>query len=160
MPAVERRRPGRREALGRDDEAVALALQPAADDLLGAARGVEVAAQRIGVGGVEEVDAALGGVVQDRDRCRLVALQAERHRAEAEPRDLQAGTAKTRMFHIRDASHRAAQLAGYYAWLSTVFFRPASIVVHISPARSASASSPLLSWLSTRCVVSPRSVMT
>ena len=88
-------------ALRREDQAVAVAAlaHPATDDLLGAADGLERAAERIDVGGVEEVDAALDGAVEDGERRLLVALIAEGHRAEAERRDLQAGAAERAGVH-------------------------------------------------------------
>ena len=92
-------RPHRADALGGDDELVALALQPVADDLLGAARRVVAAAQRIDVGGVEEVDAAGRRGIEDGVALRHVALQAERHRAEAQPGDAQAGAAEFGVVH-------------------------------------------------------------
>ena len=87
-------------------KSVALAREPAADDLLGAARGGEVAAERIDVGGVEERDARVGGVVEDRARRVLVDLQAEGHRAEADARHLEAGAAEPYVLHVRDVAPR------------------------------------------------------
>src|SRR5208282_6841824 len=101
VAAVERRRPGRDEALGRDDEAVPLAVQPAPQDLLGHPAGRKLPAQRVGIGGVEEVDAALGGPVEDRPRRGLVALESEGNRAQALPGLLEAGLAKSGVFHTR-----------------------------------------------------------
>jgi len=66
----------------------------------GAAYGLEATSEGIDVGGVEKRDARIGGGVQDRDTRRLVALIAERHRSEAEPRHLEAGTAETNMFQM------------------------------------------------------------
>jgi len=86
-------------ALGREDELVALPLQPLADDLLREARGLCPAAQRVDVRRVEECDAAGRGAVEDAERGRLVALQSERHGAEAEPADLQPRPAESRVFH-------------------------------------------------------------
>ena len=45
------------------------------------------AAERVDVGRIDEVDAALEGAIQDGERRRFVALQAEGHRAETERRD-------------------------------------------------------------------------
>jgi len=92
-------RPHPADALGGDDEVVAAALQPAAQDLLGAAGGADVPAEGIDVGRVQEVDAGLGGGVEDGPAVRLVALQAEGHGAQAELRDLQAGAAEPRVLH-------------------------------------------------------------
>ncbi len=89
----------RREALGGDDVVVALALQPLPDDLLGASRGGEVAAERIRIGGVEERDALVGRCVEDGEAAGLVDLEAERHRAEADAGDVEAGAAETYVLH-------------------------------------------------------------
>ena len=86
-------------ALRRDDELVALPAQPPADDLLGAADGVETASERVDVGAVEERDPGVGGGVEDRPRRVLVALEPERHRAETEARDLEAGAAEAYVLH-------------------------------------------------------------
>ena len=77
----------------------AAVLHPAADDLLGTADRVDAAAERIDVSRVEEVDAAFEGAVHDRERCRFIALQAKRHRAEAERRDAQSRAAKLAVSH-------------------------------------------------------------
>ena len=92
-------RSGRPEALRRDDELFAAPVEPAADDLLGPADGGQVAAERIHVGGVEERDAALGGPIHDRDGSRFVALEPERHRAETDARNLEAGAAESNVLH-------------------------------------------------------------
>jgi hypothetical protein len=75
--------------------------QPAPEDLLGPPHGVEAAAHRIDVGGVEEGDPARGGAVEDGHRGGLVALQAEGHGAEADPRDLQSRAAEANVAHPR-----------------------------------------------------------
>ena len=56
---------------------MALADQPIADDFLGAPHRVGAAAERIDVGGVEEVDPALGGGVHDRAADVFLALQTD-----------------------------------------------------------------------------------
>ena len=71
-------------ALGGKDELLAFALQPGADNLLGTARGGTTTAERIHVGGVEEVDPALGRCIEDRVAASLVTLAAEGHGAETE----------------------------------------------------------------------------
>ena len=86
-------------ALGGDHEVVAPAPEPSPQDLLGAAHGVEGAAQRIDVGRVEEGDSPGGRAVEDGDRGGLVALQPEGHRAETEAGDLEAGAAEADMAH-------------------------------------------------------------
>src|SRR3990170_8604814 len=93
-------------ALGGDHEVVAAAPEPPAQNLFGAARGVEGAAQRIDVGGVEEGDPARGRPVEDGDRDRLVALEPERHGTETE-----AGELKTRAGG-GDMAHGTPRVAG------------------------------------------------
>ncbi len=78
------RRPDLVDRLGRDDEVVAPALQPAADDFLGATGDVHAAAERIDVGGIDEGDAGVGRLVEDAARRVLFGLQAEGHRAETQ----------------------------------------------------------------------------
>ena len=107
LPGVERRRPGRDEALGGDDEPVPFPLQPAAEDFLGDPAGTQVPAERVGVRGVDEVDAAFGRAVEDRPRGRFVALQTERHRSQAQPGDLQAGSAESGVIHGRTLPSRS-----------------------------------------------------
>ena len=71
--------------LGGEDDAVALALEGAADQLL-------VGTAAVHVGGVEEGDAELERVVDGRDRFRFAAADVEvghAHAAEAEGRHLQ-----------------------------------------------------------------------
>src|SRR5579864_2343495 len=95
------------DAFGGEDEARALALQPAADDLLGSTCRLTAAAERIDVRGVEEIDAALGSFVEDGSASLLVALKPEGHRAEAEPGHAKAGPAEFRVVHeIRLAPSR------------------------------------------------------
>ena len=80
-------------ALGGQHPAVALLLDGRADDLFGAAVGVDV-------GGVDEVDAALGRMVDDAPRLRLVGGAAEHHGAEAELRHLDAARAEEAVSHL------------------------------------------------------------
>ena len=101
VAGIPRRRSGRGEALGRQDEPVAAALEPTAEDLLGAADVGERRAQRVRVRRVEEGDAGLRRRVEDGHRGRLVALEAERHRAQAQPRDAQPGAPESNVFHGR-----------------------------------------------------------
>jgi hypothetical protein len=96
---VPRAGAGGARALGGHDELVAAAGQPAAQDLLGASDRLRGAAERIDVGGVEEGDAALGRVVENGARRRLVALQPEGHRAQAQARDRQPGAAEPDVAH-------------------------------------------------------------
>ena len=76
--------PGSRCAvhLRRDDEAVALAAQPAADDLFRAANRLERSTDRIHVGDVEEIDPGALRRIHDRTGFVLIGLQPERHRAQ------------------------------------------------------------------------------
>ena len=60
---------------------------------------VRVAAERIHVGGVEERDAALGGPSRIATDVGFVALEPERHRPEADARDLEAGAAESNVLH-------------------------------------------------------------
>ena len=99
VPGVEGRRPGRFEALRGKDETVPSSQQPATEDLLGATLGCKVAAERIGVRGVDEVDAALRSPIEDRDRGGLVALQSEGHRPKTELRHLKAGPSQSGVIH-------------------------------------------------------------
>src|SRR5262249_47717620 len=92
-------RPHGAEALGRDHEVLPPALEPAAENLLGAPDGLEVAAHRVDVRGVEERDAAGRGAIENGNGGLLVALQAERHGAEAEPRDGKPGAPETDVMH-------------------------------------------------------------
>lgn len=58
-----------------------------AHDLLGAPVGVGLDRQRVDLGGVDEVDAALEREVQQRVRLAFGVLRREGHRAEADARD-------------------------------------------------------------------------
>jgi hypothetical protein len=98
-------------ALGGHDDLVTFSLKPAADDLLGAADGVEVAAEGIDVGRVDEVDAGVVGGVEDGHRRRLVTLQAERHRAEAQLRDAKASPPERHVVHGGDLGRLAGIVA-------------------------------------------------
>jgi hypothetical protein len=60
-------------------------VQPAAEDLLGAADGVEIAPDGIHVRGVEERDAARVGAVEDGHRGGLVALVPRQSRETGSP---------------------------------------------------------------------------
>src|SRR3990172_1550448 len=108
-------------ALGGDHEVVAAAPEPPAQNLFGAAHGVEGAAQRIDVGGVEEGDPARGRPVEDGDRDRLVALEPERHGTETEARDLEAGAAEADMAH---GTPRVAGMPAIGKWARAGPLRP------------------------------------
>ena len=85
--------------LGREDglvAALAALREPRAEDLLGPAA---VLAPAVHVGGVEEVDAVLVGLVHDRVRGGLVGLRTEVHRPEDEPGHAQAGPAEVGVLH-------------------------------------------------------------
>ena len=103
QPLIPGPRAHRTEALGGEDEVVSPPREPAAEDLLGAAdRAAAVgaaAALGIGIRGVEERDAARGGPLEDRAPGRLVALQAERHRAQAQAGDTQPGAPELNVLH-------------------------------------------------------------
>src|SRR5687768_17174243 len=83
---------GRVEALGGDDELVALAADQPAEDLLGASLAVLV-------GGVEEIDPGLAHRAIHARAFLLVGIAAEGHRAEAKLGNLDAGTAEGAVFH-------------------------------------------------------------
>src|SRR5581483_870 len=94
-----------------------------AEDLLGDAARAQVPAQRVGVRGVEEVDAALGRPVEDRERRALVGLKSERHRPQAQPGDLQAAPAQSGMLHSGTVSSPSPEpVRGWLSggrWLQT-----------------------------------------
>jgi hypothetical protein len=94
-----RRRPDLADGLGGDDEAGALAAQPAPDDLFGTPDGGQAAPDGVHVRGVEEGDARLRGSVEDRVRGRLVRLQPKGHRSHHDARDGQAGIAEGGRLH-------------------------------------------------------------
>jgi hypothetical protein len=100
---------------------VAAVPEPPAQDLFSAAHGVEGAAQRIDVGGIEEGDPARGGPVEDGDRGRLVALEPERHGAETEAGDLEPGTADADMAH---GTPRVAGMPAIGKWERPAPLRP------------------------------------
>src|SRR5438045_255358 len=75
----------------------------AADDLLGPAARRKVAAQRVGVGGIEENHALPVGDVHDREGGLLVGLPAEGHRPQADLAYLQAGAAQRSDLHASTA---------------------------------------------------------
>jgi len=87
------------DALRRHHEALALALEPGAHDLLRATPGLWRWRDRVNIGDVDEVDPQLRGRVHDRERFCLVALAAEDHRAQAEPAHLQPATANADTLH-------------------------------------------------------------
>ena len=83
---------GRIEALRGDDQAFALASDQLAENFLGTALVVLV-------GGVEEIDSRVAAGAVHRGRRALVRIAAERHRAEAQLRDLHAARAENPIFH-------------------------------------------------------------
>ena len=88
----------RREAFGGEHDAVArLGLEPAPDDFLGGSDGV--CADGVDIGGVDEVDAAVGGGGHDALRLRLFGLEAEGHGAEADFGDAEAGASHASVVH-------------------------------------------------------------
>jgi hypothetical protein len=78
--------------LGGDDELVAMACDEVAQNGLGLAAGVDV-------GRVEEVDADVAAAEVHGAGRGLVSLAAERHRAEAQRRYLNARVAERSIFH-------------------------------------------------------------
>jgi hypothetical protein len=81
-------------AFGREDEPIAFPAQPAPDDLLGATVRLRDARNRIHVGGVDEVDPALGRDVHDRVGRPFVGLGPEGHRPENDARDAHPGASE------------------------------------------------------------------
>ena len=79
---------------------LALALEPAPDDLLRATREAHLATQRIDVGGIDEIHPGIRRLVQDRVGWRLLRLLAERHCAEAQTGDAEARAAKLAILHV------------------------------------------------------------
>src|SRR5687768_322871 len=98
-PAIPSPRAHGAEALRGDDEVVPPSVEPAAEDLFGAADGVEAATLRINVGRVEKRNTAGGGFVQNRAGRRLVTLQAERHGAEAQTGDVESSASQPDVPH-------------------------------------------------------------
>ena len=93
---------------GGEDDLVALARQPAPDDLLGASH---LGSHGVDVGGVEEGNAGLDGGVHDLVGNRLVGLMTECRGAEAQSRNGETGGPESRVLHPippRTACHRAA----------------------------------------------------
>src|SRR5262249_44654029 len=99
-----------------DHEAVALADEPLANDLLGAPRGLRRGGHGVAVGGVEEVDAGLGGAIEDREGGAFVRLVAEGHRPETELGHLESGLPHAAGLH----GEKASGLSGWlWCWCST-----------------------------------------
>jgi hypothetical protein len=92
-------RPHPADGLGRQDIGRALALEPTADDFLGAADRRQAPAERVDVRGVEKIDPRRSRLAQDLDRHGFFGLQAERHRAEREAGNSEACAAKARGGH-------------------------------------------------------------
>jgi len=67
-PGVVAARANAVDALGCHHEPLAFALEPGADDLLGAAPGLRRRRDRVDVGDVDEVDPQLRGHVHDHER--------------------------------------------------------------------------------------------
>src|SRR5437660_3826109 len=87
------------DTLGGDHEVGPSALEPQAEDLLGASHCVEAPAEWIDVGGVEKGDPARRRAIEDGNGRWLVALHAEGHRAETQTRDGQARAAESDVAH-------------------------------------------------------------
>ena len=95
--AVDARHPAIFDAkteLGGDHQAIALALDRLAQQLL-------IGARAIDLGRVEEGDAPLGGGIHDGERSVFIALITKRHRAKAQTGNFETGTTKTNMMHVR-----------------------------------------------------------
>jgi hypothetical protein len=87
--------------LGGDDQLVtsAAGLQPGADVRLGAALGFAPRRHRVHLGGVDEVDAAVDGKVELGVGVGFAVLLAERHGAQAQAADRDAGSAQNGGLH-------------------------------------------------------------
>ena len=88
--------------LGGEDDLVALTLQPAPDDLLGAP---DLASHGVDVAGVEEGNARLRGSVHDLVGNRFVGLMTERRGAEAQSRNREAGGPESRVLQRHPSLH-------------------------------------------------------
>src|SRR5215469_5478210 len=106
--AVPRVGAHRGKALCGDDKVVAPAGQPPAEDLLGPANSLEIAEQRIAIRGIDERNPTLSCVIQDRAGLRLVALDAECHRTQTDPRDFQSGAPESDNLHHSSLTWAAA----------------------------------------------------
>src|SRR5882757_8124219 len=82
---------------GGEDDLVALALQPAPDDLLAAS---DLGSHGVDVGGIEEGDAGLSGGIHDPVGNSFVGLTTERRGAEAQSRDGEAGGPECRVLQV------------------------------------------------------------
>src|SRR5262249_42279837 len=120
-------------AFRRHDKTIALALQPLADDVLAATGGLGRRRHRINIGRVDEIAAALGSLVHNREGSLLVTLAGEGHRTEADFRDFQARVAHAAAFHRRYPLSRMqiavsdCRLKHAIPWLSNP--NPASVVI-------------------------------
>src|SRR5262245_41953746 len=70
--------PDPKAALGGDDEALALALQPLAQNFFGAAGRLRRRRHGVGIRGIEKIDAGCRGFFENGERSSLIALVAER----------------------------------------------------------------------------------
>ena len=89
----------RPETLRGEHKLVAPTLPPPTEDLFGAANGREVATERVHVGGVDERDAKVARVIEDRARARFVDLQSKGHRAQTNAGDVEPGAAQASVLH-------------------------------------------------------------
>src|SRR5260370_13044666 len=81
---IPRGRPHAARTLARQYDTMAFVLEPASDDLFGAAYPIRSAAEGIGIGRIDEGDSAIDGRVEDSARLRFVALTPECHRAKTQ----------------------------------------------------------------------------
>src|SRR5205823_6049356 len=86
-------------ALGGQDEFFPLATKPTANDFFTLPRGFGRGRDRINIGGVNEGDAAVRGLVENGGGGALIALVAEGHCAQADFRDLQSGPSHAAVVH-------------------------------------------------------------
>jgi hypothetical protein len=86
----------------------ALALQPTAENLLGASGRRAISTERIDIGRIEKIDTAFRSRIQDGDAVLFGALKPEIHRPEAEPGNAQAGPAEWCVVHGSSLAHVGA----------------------------------------------------
>jgi hypothetical protein len=92
--------------LGGQDDPIAPAAggEPFADDLLGAATGLPARRGGIHLGGIDEIDAPIQGIVHLLEALGLAVLLAPGHGAQADDADLDVAAAQSPVLHWRPLS--------------------------------------------------------
>ena len=98
-------------ALGSQDNVLAPAFQPLADNLFGAARGFDTAAGRIDVRAIKKIHTVLEGRIHNGEALGFFALPPKGHRAQADFRNIQTGPSHSLCFHC--SSFFDVSSAGY-----------------------------------------------